>query len=102
MSKIHEFQPLYQKKTGGKIYLWKTYITLESDDSIVSHTEYGYQNGQMQHQTKALKRAKGKKTPWEQAISEAQSKWNKKKDKEGFITDLSQASTVLTIRPMLA
>ena len=31
MSKTFNFPILYQKKAYGKIYEWKTYITLEQD-----------------------------------------------------------------------
>ena len=94
-----EWPNLYIKDSKGKTRVWS--VKTEKDSIIVSH---GVLGGKIQEK---LTKAKGKNigksnetTPEEQAVLEAQSKWNKQKDREDYHEDVEQAGKQL--RPMLA
>ncbi len=98
------FPLLFAKSSTGKIKVWQ--IRAESDGKaakIVTH--HGYVDSE-ELQSTAVKVSKGKNigkknetTPFEQACSQAESKWNKKKDKK-YVEDPSGDSDILL--PMLA
>lgn len=91
---------LYGRTSKGKTKVWT--ISTEGDTII---TTYGQLDGKMQTSRKTVKGKNiGKSnetTPEEQARSEAQSKWNKQKDK-GYVEDLVTAATQEVFLPMLA
>lgn len=83
--------PLYAKSKKGKTKFWKISVMLQQDDTAKIHTVHGYLDGKKQTSEKHVTVGKnlGKSnetTPFEQACSEAQSKWNKQKDK-GYAED---------------
>lgn len=91
---------LYAKTKKGKIQEWKVWT--EGDEI---HVEYGQAGGQ---KTKKVTKAKPKNvgranatTADDQAIKEAQSKWNKQKDK-GYFGTPEEALTEVVRLPMLA
>ena len=98
------FPLLFAKASTGKIKVWQ--IRAESDGNaakIITH--HGYVDSE-ELQNTAVKVSKGKNigkknetTPFEQACSQAESKWNKKKDKK-YVEDPSGESDILL--PMLA
>lgn len=93
------FPILYQKKANGKQHFWK--INVISKKVPIIKVEYGQIGGKVVVSEKEITIAKGKKTLLEQAISEAQSKWNLMRDKKGYVSN-KQNTGKLVIRPMLA
>ena len=95
-----EWPKLYCKTSGGKINFWKIW-TLKNKiytnwgqidgDSVTNAVEVEGKNIGRSNET----------SPAEQAIKEAQSKWEKKKKRKYFET-LKDAETKLNIKPMLA
>ncbi len=94
---------LYSKSSTGKIIEWKIYV-IENDNFSEIITETGQKDGvKTKHVKKVLKGKNiGKKnetTHFTQAVQEAQSKWNKKK--ETSVINLDESIT-FEMRPMLA
>jgi ATP-dependent DNA ligase len=65
-------------------------------------TTFGEVGGAIQTHTKYLDKGKAKRTVNEQALSEAKSKWNEKKNKEAFSVSIETIGSIRTVRPMLA
>lgn len=94
-----QFPTLYIRDSKGKERCWS--VRTEGVDIIVSH---GIVGGKI---TEKRTTAKGKNigksnetTPEQQAVLEAQSKWNKQVDREDYHEDIEKAG--LQLRPMLA
>ena len=102
MTKV--FKTLYQKASGGKIKHWTMQVDEISGDGVMQ-AKYGMGEGKVRTDIKVISVGKNigkanETTPYEQAISEAESKFNKKKDK-GYVEDLKDLD-VEVLRPMLA
>jgi DNA ligase-1 len=103
---VKEFDTLYSTRSSGKINVWN--ICIKKDDTIAYICTYtGQEGGKITEHIKKISVGKniGKKnetTVVEQAISEAQSAWNKKKDKNGCRTDRDELKDALTFVPMSA
>ncbi len=102
-----EFDTLYSVAVNGKIKIWNIkVIKLKNNDGEII-IEYGYINGRKTIARRIITKGKniGKKnetSPYEQALTEAYSKWSKKKD-DGYKTEddrNTQKSKI--ILPMLA
>jgi DNA ligase-1 len=107
------FPTLFSKSTGGKTQIWNIRV----DDSTI-RVAYGYEGGAVTVSEKTISEGKnlGKKnetTRQEQALSEARSTWEKKKNKSGYAESLASAQVPMvadakalaahaTILPMLA
>jgi DNA ligase-1 len=94
---------LYSKSSVGKIIEWKISVIENTDFSEII-TETGQKDGVKTKHVKKILKGKniGKKnetTHFTQAVQEAQSKWNKKK--ETSVIDLDDSIT-FEMRPMLA
>jgi DNA ligase-1 len=107
-----KFPTLYSKSKGGKTQIWSIEVTKGPGDGATIKTSYGYEGGAMQENQKEILKGKVKRTAWEQAVSEAQSDWKKKKDK-GYAEAVGNAhvpgvagedavAAHATILPMLA
>ena len=95
-----EWPKLYCKTSGGKLNFWKIW-TLKNK----IYTNWGQIDGDsvtnaVEVEGKNIGRA-NETSPAEQAVKEAQSKWEKKKKRKYFET-LKDAETKLNIKPMLA
>lgn len=102
--KKQEFPELFQANSAGKLKMWKIWCE-EEKNKVVIREEHGLVNGKQIPETIEVNEGKniGKKnetTPWEQAISDAQSKWNKKKDK-GYTEKGEEVNSDIVL-PMLA
>jgi DNA ligase-1 len=106
------FPILYSKSKGGKTQVWSIKVMKGPGEGATIKTSYGYEGGAMQEGQKEILKGKVKRSPWEQALSEAQSDWKKKKDK-GYAENLGNAhvpglagedavAAHATILPMLA
>ena len=85
-----KFPILYSKSKGGKTQVWSIEVTKGPGDGATIKSSYGYEGGAMQENEKEILKGKVKRSPWEQAVSEAQSDWKKKKDK-GYAEALGNA-----------
>jgi DNA ligase-1 len=76
---------LFGLSSVGKIKQWSTWVEQNDNGTATLNVETGYIDGKIRLIPKVIKTGKnlGKKnetTPFEQALSEAQSSWNKKRD----------------------
>lgn len=103
-NRISVLPTLYKRTSTGAVQQW-TMTTTENDDGTAEYTAtYGQQGGKMQTSTVNVKQGKNigranATTPYEQAFSEAGSKWNKQKDK-GYVEKIDDF--VVDRKPMLA
>ena len=114
------FATLYSKSTTGKTQVWSIEVIkkgTETSSPAVIKVVYGYEDGAKVTNEKEITKGKniGRKnetTPYEQALSEAQSTWEKKKDggyaetlNAAIVPTLASTNAVAaqkTILPMLA
>lgn len=102
--KSKAFPPLFKKTYHGKVEKWEIRVKLSPEKSPLVCIIHGQLDGKKVEEQRAVVEGKNvgranETTPWEQAISEAQSTWNLKKD-EGYRESPEDAD--IPIRPMLA
>lgn len=103
----HDFPSLYKRSNAGSVMQWKVSV-LGTTISVV----YGIAGGALQATSEEIKAGKnvGKKnatTPEQQAILEAESRWRKKQEREGYVQDYDRAARGMRdsaggVPPMLA
>ena len=103
--KVIEMKPLYGLTSKGKTKIWTVTIVENSDGTAAIIQKYGEYGGKQQENIKNVREGKnlGKKnstTAFQQACKEAESKWTKKKDQEGYAEDKDNLS--IPLLPMLA
>ena len=101
MSK-HSYPTLYKRGSTGKVRFWT--ITVDGDNTQAQFsTERGTVGGSTIKGDKPtiITVGKQKRTVYEQAMSQAKSKWQKKVD-EGYVDDPVVAETQIVVLPMLA
>ena len=98
------FPMLYKHNNKNKITQWNVDVIPSSTvtDAYEIITTYGEVGGAIQTHIKYLDKGKAKRTVHEQALSEAKSKWNEKKNKEAFNISIDALGSVRIVRPMLA
>lgn len=95
------FPKLY-KINNKKIYEWSVVLDIK-EKTIDVNTTYGYVGGSLIVKTKTIENGKAGRSLLEQAILEAKSKWNDKKEKELYIETLPiENERSILFRPMLA
>lgn len=87
------FPTLYGRSESGKIKQWSVSVLRLGDGTSYITVEHGYEDGKKQQDQRCISEGKNigkanETTPYAQAISEARSLWNKKKD-EGYVEDKS-------------
>ncbi len=92
MNTIKKFDTLYGFDKYGKIKEWNIFVENKGDHSVLCYS-YGYKEGKKVECEMKISKGKniGKKnqtTHFEQAVMDAQSKWNKKKDIDKYTTDM--------------
>ena len=93
---------LYKKDSKGNTRIWN--VKVEDDEVIVTH---GLEGGSLiENRTRCVPKNVGRAnatTAQEQALAEAQSKWNKQRDRERYSMDYTlDVDTNDAIAPMLA
>jgi DNA ligase-1 len=101
---MNSLPELYDISSTGKIKKWLIYVKKNSNSSEII-TETGFIDGKIQTFNTEVKKGKNigranETTHFEQAVSQAKSKWNKQKDKGYSESIVTKKSNV--ILPMLA
>ncbi len=100
---------LYGLSSTGKVKCWYVEVSQLGDGSSTLEVTHGYLDGKKTGSSRLIETGKNlgkinETTPFEQACSEADSLWNKKKD-QGYVEDknnIPKASDVEFFLPMLA
>jgi len=101
------FPELYDKAKNGKIKVWKIWVeTYPMFDDALIRWESGYKDGEMTLHHKEITTGKNigkanETTCYQQAVKEAEAKWQKKVDK-GMVEDESKIGNIVNYFPMLA
>jgi DNA ligase 1 len=105
----HTWPTLYKRTTKGKLNQWIIRAVRDGDPKVGAwiFIERGCVGDKVQVDRKIVNKGKniGRKnetTPYQQAYKEAQSKWSKKKDREGYSVTKGEAETNVNLMPMLA
>ena len=101
---LKKFSTLYGLSSSGKIKQWDIRVESDSNDVPVIIISNGYIDGKKKDSVKKVSSGKNvgranETTPFEQACSEAQSKWQKQIDK-GYCEDKDRVD--VPVLPMLA
>lgn len=91
------FPKLFKKNKNGKLSYWLIEI---HEDTYTTKT--GIMDGKERLFKKTISEGKGKASVLEQAIFDARSKWNKKRDQKYDIEVRDNANDLTTLRPMKA
>jgi hypothetical protein len=100
MSIYKPFNNLYIKKATNKIQEWEVYVNKKTDEQVFLCMKYGELNGKKILKEKQIRTTKAGRTYLEEALKQAETKYNEKVNKEGYSEDKNNVSMV--IRPMLA
>lgn len=92
---LEKLKPLYKKNQEGKIQVWTVFLADPSKEGINVTVQFGELKGKIQEKKYKVTAGKntGKKNEtsvFDQAVLEAQSKWEKKL-KSGYVTSLKDA-----------
>lgn len=96
------FPTLYAKNKNGAWKEWRVNVAREGSGAVIE-TCHGRHGGKMitDRRVVAVKK-RGYKTLWDQAVAEARSKWEHKKQREGYVEERVEAAAVKRPMPMLA
>ena len=101
MSTIHQTQTVFKKTSTGKIQQWRAWVE-QTDDGYLLKVESGQVDGKLKETPgQVINEGKQGRTAQEQAIFEATSKLNKKRD-EAYFDTIGEAMTQVKLLPMLA
>ena len=110
--KIPNYKKLFMFRSSNKVYEWSVKIIKNSETSYSINTLHGESGGKLVPHSKNITKGKAGRSILEQAILEANSKWKKKHDKDGYRETLKELEDTKSnkvdtkikkvIRPMLA
>lgn len=91
------FPILYTKSKTGKVQQWQIEVKQHANGTATILTQWGYKDGKLATSEKEITEGKNKgksneTTPYQQAVSEAQSAWEKKSTREGYAEKLDNAA----------
>ena len=106
MKIVKNFNKLYSKTSTGKINVWDLQVKTDNKMSYI-YTYTGQEGGKITEYVKKVEKGKniGKKnetTHLEQALSEAESAWQKKIDKNGYRENIEELDDAKKMMPMCA
>jgi len=95
---LPEYSVLYKNKSKGKITKWEIKIKpiSESTPTINKYNilvTFGEIDGKQQTHVTTIEKGKSNRSIYQQAILEANSKWNEKKNRDGY-TDIEPVQTI--------
>lgn len=101
------FEPLFKRATSGAVQVWKINVEPNDDGTATIITEYGQIDKNMRVTREIIRKGKnvGKKnatTAFQQAVNEASSKWNAKRDREYYGLTVEESDNKRLFAPMLA
>jgi ATP-dependent DNA ligase len=103
--KKKEFGPLYAKASNGKTKIWSCAVIEDNKGLVTLNVIHGYTDGKKTTDTREVEPKNVGKlnetSRWDQGLSEAQSKENKKRD-EGYLDTVDEVATTEIELPMLA
>jgi len=99
--------PLFKRASDGSIQVWNVRAEPAEFNTAVVVVSYGQLDGKLCVKQKTIKTGKntGRKnatTPFEQAVLEAQSKWNEKRDRDYYGLTVEESDEKRLYAPMLA
>lgn len=99
------FPTLYEQSSTGKTKHWSIEVSQTGESEATILVKYGAGDSKVRLSKKVITKGKNigrsnETTPYDQAVSEAESTWNKKKDK-GYVENVSQLQDEVLL-PMLA
>lgn len=102
MSGTHTFPPLYGESSHGKRKVWSIRVEARGSTGVLIN-EHGYEDGKKVVNERMVEKGKniGKSnetTPFQQAVNEAQSAWNKKRD-AGYKPECTLTESVDVAKP---
>jgi len=91
------FPIVYTKSKTGKVQQWQIEVKQNGNGSATIVTQWGYKDGKLAINEKEITEGKNKgkineTTPFQQAVSEAKSSWEKKTTREGYAEKLDNAA----------
>ena len=104
-TQLQSYEPLYAIASNGKTKYWQIeVIQMTSDEPVLIETKHGYLNGNLASNITVVRKGKNigkanETTPWEQALLQAKSSWDKKLT-QGYATTINEPSKIKL--PMLA
>lgn len=97
------FPTLYAKNKKGVWKEWRVVVVRGGDGVPVIETRHGQHGGKAITDRRAVRAQKrGYETLWDQAVAEARSKWEHKKQREGYTEEMVEAAAPTRPMPMLA
>jgi ATP-dependent DNA ligase len=102
------FPTLYKKNRNGKTRKWDITVSSSGESSYEIVTIFGDIENinsieyKKQTHTRVIDKGKSNRTILQQAILEAKSKWNEKKDRETYSETINTCEIQTNFRPMLA
>jgi 3-oxoacyl-[acyl-carrier-protein] synthase III len=106
-SKPVPLPPLLKRTSAGKIQIWQISVAFGDACTAVITTTQGLMDGKQQTYEEVISKGKNierakETTPYEQAMAEAQSKWDEKLNRKHYGTAVAQSEVKREIVPMLA
>lgn len=104
-TQFQTYEPLYAIASNGKTKYWQIEVKqVTNEDPVLIETKHGYLNGNLASNITVIRKGKNigkanETTPWEQALLQAKSSWDKKLT-QGYATSISEPSKIKL--PMLA
>lgn len=89
---LPQYPILYKSKSKEKVMKWEIKIEPVLSSKIVQYNiivSFGEINGKTQSHTTIIEKGKANRTIYQQAVLEANSKWNEKKNRDGYRMDIS-------------
>ena len=83
------FPQVFSIDSKGKSRCWFISVTDNKNETATIRTVHGLVDGKMIESNTVINYTKSKATPFEQAKMEAQTKWNNKHKKDGYVEDIT-------------
>ena len=102
-----KLEPLFKRTSAGKVQIWEIRVEPNDDGSGTLIINHGLVDGKKQESSETITEGKnvGKKnetTPYQQAVAEARSRWNKQRDRRHYGLTVEESEAKRAAAPMLA